>query len=128
MTSDKGGKNMIEGLVRKGLVVGIIVLFVSAGIFPNISGNIGEPQLLFGDLPEDDFDEEVYKVAKQIATRCSPIATGIVKQMVLAAEQIPLDVGLEMESYGSGLAFSTEDVQEGVMAFMQKRKPEFKNR
>ncbi len=81
-----------------------------------------------GYFDDDDFDEEVYKIAKQIATRCSPIATGIVKQMVLAAEQIPLDVGLEMESYGSGLAFSTEDVQEGVMAFMQKRKPEFKNR
>ncbi|MFW9903743.1 MAG: 3-hydroxyacyl-CoA dehydrogenase NAD-binding domain-containing protein [Candidatus Thorarchaeota archaeon] len=81
-----------------------------------------------GYFDDDDFDEEVYKVAKQIATRCSPIATGIVKQMVLAAEQIPLDVGLEMESYGSAVAFSTEDVQEGVMAFMQKREPEFKNR
>jgi 1,4-dihydroxy-2-naphthoyl-CoA synthase len=33
-----------------------------------------------------------------------------------------------MESYGSAVAFSTEDMQEGVMAFMQKRKPEFKNR
>ena len=81
-----------------------------------------------GYFDDDDFDEEVHEVAKQIATRCSPIATGIVKQMVLAAEQIPLDVGLEMESYGSAVAFSTEDVQEGVMAFMQKRKPEFKNR
>jgi enoyl-CoA hydratase/carnithine racemase len=77
---------------------------------------------------DDDFEEEVYKIAKQIATRCSPIATGIVKQMVLASDQIPLDVGLEMESYGSAVAFSTEDMQEGVMAFMQKRKPEFKNR
>ncbi|MFX1517710.1 MAG: 3-hydroxyacyl-CoA dehydrogenase NAD-binding domain-containing protein [Promethearchaeota archaeon] len=81
-----------------------------------------------GYFDDDDFDEEVYKVAKKIAKRCSPIAAGIVKQMVLAAEQIPLDVGLEMESYGSAVAFSTEDVQEGVMAFMQKREPEFKNR
>lgn len=77
---------------------------------------------------DDEFDEKVYEIAKKIALGCSPIAVGIIKQMVNSAEQIPLDVGLTLEGYGSGLVFSTEDLQEGVMAFMQKRKPEFKNR
>ncbi len=77
---------------------------------------------------DDEFDEEVDKIAKQIAHGCSPISAGIIKQMVNSAEQIPLDVGLTLESYGSGVVFTTEDLQEGVFAFMQKRKPEFKNR
>jgi 1,4-dihydroxy-2-naphthoyl-CoA synthase len=33
-----------------------------------------------------------------------------------------------MESYGSGIIFTTEDGREGPMAFFQKRKPEFKNK
>ncbi|MHA2272463.1 MAG: 3-hydroxyacyl-CoA dehydrogenase NAD-binding domain-containing protein [Candidatus Hodarchaeales archaeon] len=79
-------------------------------------------------IDDDDFEEEVYKVAKKIALECGPIAVGIVKQMVNFGGQIPLDIGLEMESYGSGLIFTTEDAREGPMAFFQKRKPEFKNK
>lgn len=79
-------------------------------------------------IDDDDFEEEVYKVAKKIALECGPIAVGIAKQMVNFGGQIPLDIGLEMESYGSGLIFTTEDAREGPMAFFQKRKPEFKNK
>ncbi|MHA1967229.1 MAG: 3-hydroxyacyl-CoA dehydrogenase NAD-binding domain-containing protein [Candidatus Hodarchaeales archaeon] len=77
---------------------------------------------------DEDFEEEVYKIAKKIATESSPISVGIVKQLVNFGGQIPLDVGLEWESYGSALNFTTEDLQEGVMSFMQKKKPEFKNK
>ncbi|MHA1331495.1 MAG: enoyl-CoA hydratase-related protein, partial [Candidatus Hodarchaeales archaeon] len=77
---------------------------------------------------DDEFEEKVYEIAKKIATRCSPIAVGITKQMVNYGSKIPQDIGLLMESYGGGLVFSTEDLQEGIFAFMQKRKPEFKNR
>lgn len=84
--------------------------------------------LINGYFDDDQFDGEVYKIAKHIALTCSPIAVGIAKQMVNSAEQIPVDVGMIMESYGSGVVFTTDDLQEGVMAFMGKRKPEFKNR
>ena len=79
-------------------------------------------------IDDEDFDEEVYEVAKKIALRSSPISVGIVKQLVNFGSQIPLDVGLEWESYGSALNFTTEDLQEGVMSFMQKKKPDFKNK
>ena len=79
-------------------------------------------------IDDDDFEEEVYKLAKRIAHECSPAAVGIVKQMVNYGSQVPLDIGLEWESYASGLNFSTGDWQEGAMAFMQKRKPEFKSK
>ncbi|MFX0123958.1 MAG: 3-hydroxyacyl-CoA dehydrogenase NAD-binding domain-containing protein [Candidatus Hodarchaeota archaeon] len=79
-------------------------------------------------IDDEDFEEEVYEVAKKIALRSAPISVGIVKQLVNFGSQIPLDVGLEWESYGSALNFTTEDLQEGIMSFMQKKKPEFKNR
>ncbi len=79
-------------------------------------------------IDDEDFEEEVYEVAKKIALRSAPISVGIVKQLVNFGSQIPLDVGLEWESYGSALNFTTEDLQEGVMSFMQKKKPEFKYR
>lgn len=79
-------------------------------------------------IDDENFEEEVYEVAKKIALRSAPISVGIVKQLVNFGSQIPLDVGLEWESYGSALNFTTEDLQEGVMSFMQKKKPEFKYR
>lgn len=79
-------------------------------------------------IDDEDFEKEVYEIAKKIATESSPISVGIVKQLVNFGSQIPLDVGLEWESYGSALNFTTEDLQEGVMSFMQKKKPEFKNK
>jgi len=79
-------------------------------------------------IDDDDFEEEVMELAKKIAHGCSPVAVGIVKQMVNYGSQVPLDIGLLMETYASGLNFTTEDWQEGGVAFIQKRKPEFQSK
>ncbi|MFX0120958.1 MAG: 3-hydroxyacyl-CoA dehydrogenase NAD-binding domain-containing protein [Promethearchaeota archaeon] len=79
-------------------------------------------------VDDDEFEEEVYKLAKTIATECSPIAVALCKRLVNQSAETALDIGLQMEALGQGIAFSTEDLQEGVMAFLQKRKPEFKNK
>jgi len=42
--------------------------------------------------------------------------------------QVPLDMGLRLESGLMGLTFSTEDLKEGVEAFMSRRKAEFKGK
>jgi enoyl-CoA hydratase/carnithine racemase len=39
-----------------------------------------------------------------------------------------LDIGLRLEAGLMGLAFSTEDLKEGVEAMMSKRKAEFKGK
>jgi enoyl-CoA hydratase/3-hydroxyacyl-CoA dehydrogenase len=39
-----------------------------------------------------------------------------------------MDVGLEMESIAMGLLYGTEDLKEGISAFLQKRKPEYPGR
>ena len=84
--------------------------------------------LINGYFDDDEFEKKVYEIAKRIAKKVSPIAVGIAKQMINYGTEIPLDIGLMLESYGSGLVFSTEDLQEGVFAFMQKRDAEFKGR
>jgi len=57
-----------------------------------------------------------------------PIAMKYVKQAVNFGSQVPLEVGLRLEAGLMGLAFSTEDLKEGVEALMSKRKAEFKGK
>ncbi len=77
---------------------------------------------------DDTFEEEVMKYAKEIAERCAPIAMAVIKRLVNKGGEVPMDVGLEMESFGAGVIFSTEDLREGISAFLRKEKPKFKGR
>ncbi len=48
------------------------------------------------------------------------------KESILAARRMPLDEGLKFERAWFGLLFSTDDMNEGVDAFLNKRQAEFK--
>ena len=50
------------------------------------------------------------------------------KQAVLAAEETPMSAGLDHERRLYELAMATEDRVEGMTAFLEKRKPEFRGR
>ncbi|MHA2281991.1 MAG: 3-hydroxyacyl-CoA dehydrogenase NAD-binding domain-containing protein [Candidatus Hodarchaeales archaeon] len=78
-------------------------------------------------VDDDEFEEKVYEMATTIATECSPIAVAISKQLVNQSFESSLDAGVLLEALGQGVTFTTKDLQEGFMAFVQKRKPEFKN-
>jgi len=75
---------------------------------------------------DDKFDEEVMNFAKNMAKMCAPISMAIAKRLVNKGGEVPMDIGLEMESFGAGLMYPTEDMQEGMMARMEKRPPNFK--
>jgi enoyl-CoA hydratase len=60
--------------------------------------------------------------------RWSPVALRLAKQAVNAAFEKPLREGMEVEKELFLQAFASEDGREGVSAFMEKRKPEFKGR
>lgn len=57
-----------------------------------------------------------------------PVAMKYAKHALNFGSQVPLEAGLRIEAGLMGLAFSTEDLKEGVEALFSKRKPEFKGK
>jgi len=60
--------------------------------------------------------------------RWSPVSLRLAKQAVNAAFEMPLSAGLEYEKELFLTAFASEDGREGVRAFVEKRKPDFRGR
>jgi enoyl-CoA hydratase len=75
----------------------------------------------------DQLKGRVRELANTIAEK-SPVALQLIKEAVRASVRQPLDEGLRLETTLFGLAFASEDKQEGVSAFLAKRKAEFKGR
>jgi enoyl-CoA hydratase len=71
--------------------------------------------------------EEAKRVAHAIAAK-APVATRLAKEAVDRSFESTLDLGLEHERRLLYLAFASEDAKEGLNAFLEKRKPEFKGR
>jgi enoyl-CoA hydratase len=67
------------------------------------------------------------ELAEKIATK-APIALQLCKEAVKFASRSNLDEGLRREVDLFAICFSTEDKQEGVSAFLEKRKPVFKGK
>lgn len=67
------------------------------------------------------------ELALTIAKR-PPVAVKLAKQAVLAADELPLSAGLDHERRLFELAMATEDRVEGMKAFIEKRRPEYKGR
>ncbi|MGS1128649.1 enoyl-CoA hydratase/isomerase family protein [Rhodanobacter sp. UC4437_H4] len=70
-------------------------------------------------------DETVEALADQLAA-AAPLAAAGILDAVLRGGETSLDQGLEFETQGFALMFSTEDMREGTRAFLEKRKAAFK--
>ena len=77
--------------------------------------------------PVDQLEAETMKLAEKIAEK-APIALQLSKEAVKFASRSNLDEGLRREVDLFAICFSTEDKKEGVSAFLEKRKAEFKGR
>ncbi len=75
----------------------------------------------------DKFEEEVMALAKQLAEG-PPISLRAAKYAINFGYELPAEIGQAIEAAYFGIATSTQDVMEGVSAFFQRRKPEFKGR
>lgn len=71
--------------------------------------------------------EETLKFAAEIANQ-APLSIRLIKESVLKAVDVSLDVGMHFERKNFYLLFSTEDQKEGMRAFQEKRKPNFKGK
>jgi enoyl-CoA hydratase/carnithine racemase len=71
--------------------------------------------------------DEALDLAAVVARR-PPLAVRLAKQAVLAADETALSAGLDHERRLYELTMATEDRVEGMTAFLQKRRPQFKGR
>ena len=78
-------------------------------------------------VPVEAYLEEAKALAREIATK-PPLAVQLGKDAVLKAFDTTIEQGLDYERKNFYLLFASEDMREGMAAFVEKRKPEFKGR
>ena len=79
-------------------------------------------------VPAGDPDEYALQYGRELASALAPVAVMLAKRLLDKGTEVPSDVGLEMEALSYGVLFGTEDLKEGVSAFLGKRKPEYKGK
>ena len=76
-------------------------------------------------VPVEQYLGEARKLAAEVAGK-APLAVRMAKDAVGKAQDISLENGLDYESRLFSLLFSTEDQKEGMRAFVEKRKPNWR--
>jgi len=76
-------------------------------------------------VENEAFASEVRSVAEKLAKQ-APVAIRLAKVLLNRSGDVPIDAALEMEAMAFGLVASTEDLFEGLQAFIEKREPKFK--
>jgi enoyl-CoA hydratase/carnithine racemase len=56
----------------------------------------------------------------------APLSLALIKRAVHRGLQMDIDSGLELETFLVASIYTTEDKQEGISAFLEKRKPQFR--
>jgi enoyl-CoA hydratase len=117
-----GGTQRLTRLVGEGKAMELI-----------LTGDIIDAQTAFSlglvnmVVPASDLAAKTMEIANRIAEK-SPIALRMAKEAVKVASRSTLDEGLRREVDLFALCFSSEDKDEGVKAFLEKRKPSFKGK
>ena len=78
-------------------------------------------------VPDADVLDTAARIAKTIAAM-PPLAVLQIKEAVLAGQDASLETAIALERKAFQLLFATEDQKEGMRAFLEKRKPEFRGR
>lgn len=78
-------------------------------------------------FPVETYFDEALKLAGKVASM-SQVAARLTKDAVNRSFELPLQEGLNYEKRNFYLLFGTEDRTEGMTAFIEKRKPEWKHR
>ena len=117
-----GGTQRLTRLVGEGKAMELIL--TGAIIDAQAAFTIG---LVNHVVPADQLETKTMEIASRIAEK-SPIALRLAKEAVKIASRSSLDEGLRREVDLFALCFSSEDKDEGVSAFLEKRKPEFKGK
>jgi len=86
-----------------------------------------EMGLVSGVVPRDDLLDRAKGLLRKV-TKNGPVAVGFALESIFRAMDAPLSEAMANESSLFGLLASTEDMKEGMTAFLEKRKADFKGR
>lgn len=117
-----GGTQRLTRLVGEGKSMELIL--TGDIIDAQTAFNIGLVNMV---VPASDLEAKTMEIANRIAEK-SPVALRLAKEAVKLASRSNLDEGLRREVDLFALCFSSEDKDEGVSAFLEKRKPQFKGK
>jgi len=78
-------------------------------------------------VPPDKLMAEAKELARKLLSKSS-VALSLAKKAATSGAEMDLSSGLDLEEQCFALCFATEDQKEGMTAFLQKRKPEFKGK
>jgi enoyl-CoA hydratase len=116
-----GGTQRLPRLVGKGIAKELI--FSTDMISANEAYRIGLANKVYEP-------EELLTKAKEFAQKVmtkSPVGVRLAKASINNGLDVDLEAGLKYEANSFGLCFSTEDQKEGMKAFLEKRKANFKD-
>ena len=117
-----GGTQRLPRLIGKGKAKELIM--TGKRIDAQEAFQIGIVNRVF---PQASLIEETKKVAFQIAAN-GAVAVRLTKMVINSGFNMDLAEACSLESYAFGLGFTTEDQKEGMTAFLEKRRPNFKGR
>jgi len=123
--------------------VGVFPFMIMALIYRNVPRKKTNELLLLGEqisaqealeigivnkvVPGDEFDRTVTEWANKLASK-SPLMMRLGKDAMFRQQDMAFADALDFLRAQLSLAFGTEDIQEGVAAFFEKRDPEWKGR
>lgn len=122
LVPDSGGSYVLPRLIGTARAMGLTLLGE-----PLSAERAAEIGLIWKCVEDDKLMDEARGLARHLATRPTK-GLALIKQAINASLSNDLDRQLDLERDLQRIAGRTEDYQEGVSAFLAKRKPSFKGR
>lgn len=114
---------VLQFINRVGLNIAKEMFFTAIPIAAERAERIG---ILNHLVPEDELESFTYEMANQICTK-SPLAIAVIKEQmnILSSANAIAPETFERLQYRRTQVYQSRDYQEGITAFMEKRKPDF---
>ncbi len=122
-----GGTQRLSRLINKSQA---IELMATGALFDFEKGaELGLINHIYDSENAESFQNQVLDYARQFTTPGKAAnAVGKIKRSVQSGSELPLEYGLALERELQQQLFQSEDAKEGIQAYVEKRKPEFKGK